>query len=61
VAYLTKGHFFYIPAKFNMDVYKDARSLISDGIMMKREINKTNGAGKNTITVTLLPKKAKQA
>jgi hypothetical protein len=43
---------FFIPAKTNMDVYKDALSLIPDGLMVKREKIRTKGAGKNKITVT---------
>lgn len=43
---------FFIPAKSNMDVYKDALSLIPDGLMATRERNRTKGAGKNKTTVT---------
>jgi hypothetical protein len=43
---------FFIPAKANMDVYKDALSLVSDGRMVAREKSRTRGAGKNKIMVT---------
>jgi len=43
---------FFIPAKTNMDVYKDALSLGPDGLMVKREKIRTKGAGKNKTMVT---------
>ena len=42
---------FFIPAKTNMDVYKDALSLIPDGVQENREKTRTNGAGKNKVIV----------
>ncbi|MBI4772992.1 MAG: transposase [Deltaproteobacteria bacterium] len=42
---------FYIPAKTNMNVYKDALSLIETGIAQTRERKRTIGAGKNKTTV----------
>jgi len=47
----SKNITFFIPAKTNMDVYKDALSLIPDGAMVSREKIRTKGAGKNKITV----------
>lgn len=43
---------FYIPAKTNMNVYKDALSLVNTGIKQTREKQRTLGAGKNKKTVT---------
>ena len=43
----SKGIIFYIPAKTNMNVYKDALSLVSMGIAQSREGKRTLGAGKN--------------
>jgi hypothetical protein len=43
----SKGIIFYIPAKSNMNVYKDALSLVSTGITQSREGKRTLGAGKN--------------
>lgn len=48
----TKGIIFYIPAKSNMNVYKDALSLVGTGIVQTRERKRTVGAGKNKQTVT---------
>lgn len=42
---------FYIPAKTNMNVYKDALSLLETGIAQTRERKRTIGAGKNKSTV----------
>ena len=42
---------FYIPAKTNMNVYKDALSLLETGIAQTREKTRTIGAGKNKTTV----------
>jgi len=47
----TMGIIFYIPAKTNMNVYKDALSLLATGIAQTRERNRTIGAGKNKTTV----------
>jgi len=47
----TRKITFFIPAKTNMDVYKDALSLIPDGVKVSRERTRTNGAGKNKVTV----------
>jgi len=43
---------FYIPAKTNMNVYEDALSMVSMGIVQSRERKRTVGAGKNKKTVT---------
>ena len=43
---------FYIPAKSNMNVYKDTLSLVGTGILQTRERKRTVGAGKNKKTVT---------
>jgi len=43
---------FYIPAKTNMNVYEDALSMVSTGIVQTRERKRTVGAGKNKKTVT---------
>jgi len=43
----SKGIIFYIPAKTNMNVYKDALSLVNTGIAQTRERKRTLGAGKN--------------
>jgi hypothetical protein len=48
----TKGIIFYIPAKTNMNVYKDALSLVGTGILQTRERKRTVGAGKHKKTVT---------
>jgi hypothetical protein len=45
------GITFFIPAKANMDVYKDALSLIPAGVPVSREKIRTSGAGKNKIAV----------
>jgi len=45
------GIIFYIPAKTNMNVYKDALSLVGTGILQTRERKRTVGAGKNKKTV----------
>lgn len=42
---------FYIPAKTNMNVYKDALSLLETGIAQSRERKRSIGAGKNKTTV----------
>ena len=42
---------FYIPAKTNMNVYKDALSLLETGIAQTREKTRTIGAGKNKTIV----------
>ena len=42
---------FFIPAKSNMDVYKDALSLTSESVKVSREKIRTAGAGKNKTTV----------
>jgi len=42
---------FYIPAKTNMNVYEDALSMVSTGIVQTRERKRTVGAGKNKKTV----------
>jgi len=47
----TIGIIFYIPAKTNMNVYKDALSLLDTGIAQVRERKRTIGAGKNKTTV----------
>jgi len=47
----TMGILFYIPAKTNMNVYKDALSLLETGIAQTRERKRTIGAGKNKTTV----------
>ncbi len=47
----TMGIIFYIPAKTNMNVYKDALSLLDTGIAQVRERKRTIGAGKNKTTV----------
>jgi Transposase DDE domain len=47
-----QGITFFIPAKSNMDVYKDALSLIPNGTVVNRIENRTKGAGKNKVTVT---------
>jgi Transposase DDE domain len=43
----TMGITFYIPAKTNMNVYKDALSLLETGIAQTRERKRAIGAGKN--------------
>jgi Transposase DDE domain. len=45
------GIVFYVPAKKNMSVYKDALSLTSSGIREKRERERKVGKGKNSFTV----------
>jgi hypothetical protein len=47
----SKGIIFYIPAKTNMNVYKDALSLVSTGIVQTRQRKRTLGAGNNKKTV----------
>ena len=47
----TMGIIFYIPAKTNMNVYKDALSLLETGIAQTRERKRTIGAGKNKTTM----------
>ena len=42
---------FYIPAKTNMNVYKDALSLLETGIAQTRERKRAIGAGKNKTTM----------
>jgi hypothetical protein len=42
---------FYIPAKTNMNVYKDALSLLDSGIVQTRQRKRSVGAGKNRTTV----------
>jgi hypothetical protein len=42
---------FYIPAKTNMNVYKDALSLLDTGIAQTRQRKRSVGAGKNKATV----------
>jgi hypothetical protein len=42
---------FYIPAKTNMNVYKDALSLLDTGIAQTRERKRTIGAGKHKTTL----------
>jgi len=46
------GITFYVPAKKNMDVYKDALSLSASGIRKQRERQRKVGTGKNSFTVT---------
>ena len=48
----TMGITFYIPAKANMNVYRDALSLVGTGIAQIREKKRTMGAGKNKTPVT---------
>jgi hypothetical protein len=43
---------FYIPAKTNLAVYKDALSLVGTGIVQTRQQERTMGAGKNKRSVT---------
>lgn len=43
---------FYIPAKSNMSVYKDALSLVNTGFVQTRQRKRSVGAGKNKTTVT---------
>ncbi len=43
---------FYVPAKKSMDVYKDALSLIDEGVREIRELDRIVGSGKNSSTVT---------
>ncbi len=43
----SKGIIFYIPAKTNMNVYKEALSLVSMSIVQSRERRRTVGAGNN--------------
>jgi len=43
---------FYVPAKKNMAVYKDALSLVETGIVQTREEKRSVGYGKNKETVT---------
>jgi hypothetical protein len=43
---------FYIPAKINLAVYKDALSLLGTGIVHTRQRQRTVGAGKNKRSVT---------
>jgi len=47
----TMGITFYIPAKTNMNVYKDALSLLETGIAQTRERKRSIGAGKNRTTM----------
>jgi hypothetical protein len=47
----SMGIIFYIPAKTNMNVYKDALSLVESGIPQIKEKKRTIGAGKNKTTV----------
>ena len=42
---------FYVPAKENLNVYKDALSLADSGIRAKRELKRKVGRGKNSSTV----------
>jgi len=42
---------FYVPAKKNMNVYEDALSLIDAGSRETRELERTEGSGKNSSTV----------
>lgn len=44
--------FFYVPAKSNMAVYKDALSLADSGLRQTREKKRSVGYGKNKIIVT---------
>ncbi len=48
----SKGITFYIPAKSNLDVYRDALSLTEAGIQQSRERKRLTGHGKNRQTVT---------
>jgi|MudIll2142460700_1097286.scaffolds.fasta_scaffold50460_1 hypothetical protein len=48
----TRNITFFIPAKTDMDVYKDAISLVPDGATATRERTGTSGAGKNKVVVT---------
>jgi len=47
----TEGILFYIPAKSNMGVYKDALSLIGSGSRQTRERKRSRGYGKNKTMV----------
>jgi hypothetical protein len=47
-----KGILFYIPAKANMDIYKDALALTDTGIHQTREKKRSEGAGKNKKNMT---------
>lgn len=47
----SMGITFYIPAKTNMDVYKDALALIAGGIRETRDKARSVGHGKNKTTV----------
>jgi len=42
---------FYVPAKKNLNVYKDALSLADSGIRKERELKRKVGRGKNSFTV----------
>ena len=46
-----RGIRFYVPAKENLNVYKDALSLADSGIRAKRELKRKVGRGKNSSTV----------
>ena len=46
------GIVFYVPAKTNMHVYKDALNLADSGIVQTRQLQRTVGKGKNSTTVT---------
>ncbi len=48
----TQGIIFYIPAKSNMAVYKDAISLVDTGTLQERSKKRGVGAGKNKTFVT---------
>jgi hypothetical protein len=47
----TEGIFFYIPAKSNMEVYRDALSLVDSGRRQGRERKRSLRAGKSKTTV----------
>jgi hypothetical protein len=48
----TEGISFYIPARTNLTVYKDALSLIDAGLRQTRERKRSAGYGKNKTMVT---------
>jgi len=48
----SMGVIFYIPAKANQNVYKDALSLVESGRCVTRQRNRTTGHGKNRKQVT---------
>jgi len=48
----TEGIIFYIPSRTNMEVYKDALSLVGSNTCQIRERKRSTGYGKNKIIVT---------